>query len=746
MPTIRNVFACLVHENRECVIDLVRNLHFLDPASLILLYNGGRDSRLLNDSFPFQRYGAVIHPAPRPAVWGKLHQFALDCMEWALENHSFDTLTIVDSDQLATRPGYSEYLAGHLNRARHVGLLGNSTVVQTAGTRIGPAEAALREADLWKPLLQQFPSGEEKYPHWCFWPSTVFIADAARDLVRCFATNDQLRHIMEQTRIWATEELILPTLVALLGYDIGASPCSYDFVQYRVNYSPHYVESALQRQDVFWIHPVTRCYDGPVRKLVRERLNEYETPASDGQRLAVLPAAELLLTAPILNHMRRIEGWLEDAEADLLIAALVRAIATRPEAPAVVEVGSYCGRATVVLASVAAAVDSSGEVRIYALDPHDGILGSLDRPVRTSPSLEKFRRNISMAGLNGRVVSIVKRSSDVEWSRPVCFLLIDGLHDYASVARDFYRFESSLALGGYVAFHDYAAYWPGVQSFVDELIAGESFERIFCADSMIVLRKVAATKVATTTTVTTQPERLSNVAAPAVLTARPLVSCLMATANRRGFVPQAIKYFQRQDYPRKELLVLDDGEDQIVDVIPADPSIRYFRIQQRCSIGAKHNSGCELARGEIIVHWDDDDWMADWRLSYQVEELLPHPAHTLTGLSRLFFWDPHGDSAWEYVYPDGGRPWVGGGTFCYRKQFWDAHRHPDMNEGHDTVFVWGLHGANILPSANHGFYVALVHPRNTSSKRTNTSGWHSVPVDRIRQLVAADLGFYAAAI
>src|SRR6516225_11363093 len=103
MPTIRNVFACLVHENRECVIDLVRNLHFLDPASLILLYNGGRDSRLLNDSFPFQRYGAVIHPAPRPAVWGKLHQFALDCMEWALENHSFDTLTIVDSDQLATR-------------------------------------------------------------------------------------------------------------------------------------------------------------------------------------------------------------------------------------------------------------------------------------------------------------------------------------------------------------------------------------------------------------------------------------------------------------------------------------------------------------------------------------------------------------------------------------------------------------------------------------------------------------------
>jgi hypothetical protein len=39
MGTIRNIFACLVHESRDCVIDLVRNLHALDPASLILLYN-----------------------------------------------------------------------------------------------------------------------------------------------------------------------------------------------------------------------------------------------------------------------------------------------------------------------------------------------------------------------------------------------------------------------------------------------------------------------------------------------------------------------------------------------------------------------------------------------------------------------------------------------------------------------------------------------------------------------------------
>jgi len=36
----------------------------------------------------------------------------------------------------------------------------------------------------------------------------------------------------------------------------------------------------------------------------------------------------------------------------------------------------------------------------------------------------------------------------------------------------------------------------------------------------------------------------------------PLVSCIMPTANRRAFVPHAIRYFLRQDYAQRELVVL----------------------------------------------------------------------------------------------------------------------------------------------------------------------------------------------
>ena len=38
----------------------------------------------------------------------------------------------------------------------------------------------------------------------------------------------------------------------------------------------------------------------------------------------------------------------------------------------------------------------------------------------------------------------------------------------------------------------------------------------------------------------------------------PLVSCIMPTADRRRFVPRAVHQFLAQDYPNKELVILDD--------------------------------------------------------------------------------------------------------------------------------------------------------------------------------------------
>ena len=201
------------------------------------------------------------------------------------------------------------------------------------------------------------------------------------------------------------------------------------------------------------------------------------------------PAPRLLLTLPILSRMRLVEGWLDDEEADLLIAAAAHALTTLPGPAALVEVGSYCGRSTVVLAHVAQAV--APDARVYAIDPHDGVVGAADQGVvKGAPTLERFVRNLTAAGVEGQVSVITKCSYEVEWDRPIGLLLINGLHDYVNVARDFFHFEKWIVAGGYVAFHDYADYYPGVQTFVNEILRGGQYRRVERARSMIVVQKI----------------------------------------------------------------------------------------------------------------------------------------------------------------------------------------------------------------------------------------------------------------
>lgn len=758
MTAIRNIFACLVHENLECVVDLVRNLRYLDPASTILLYNGGQNPGLLADNFPFERYGAMVHPQPRPLAWGRLHDFALDCMQFALDHLPFDILTIVDSDQLAIRPGYSPYLGRFLAGQRDVGLIGSSAVRQPSGTSIGPARAAFKEIELWRPLLRRFPEGEDKFVHWSFWPGTVFTAAAARDLTQLFATDAQLQDIMKHTRIWATEEIIFPTLVVLLGYRVVANPCGNDYVKYRVSYQPQHLNAAMARPDVFWMHPVARRYEDGLRKYIRARFNHYEQVSSPGgstPMAEVNTGEELLLTLPILARMKAIEGWLEEDEADLLIAATARALSSFSGLHALVEIGSHCGRSSVVLGSVAKAVCPGAKV--YAIDPHDGKLGALDQGIRVGPpTLEKFKRNIAHAGLAGIIEIIQKHSFDVLWDQPISLLLIDGLHDYMNVVRDFTHFEPSVVAGGYVAFHDYADYYPGVKTFVNELLASGQYRQVSCVRTMMVVQKQSAVEPASTEGSAQRVSRARTRGVPGSaltpaarrisstkdLAQEALVSCIMPTTNRRAFVPQAIQYFLRQDYPNRELIVVDDGAEPVEDLIPPDLRVRYMRLEGKHTVGAKRNLACKSANGEIIVHWDDDDWMANRRLSYQVTHLLGQRAD-ICGLDKVFFYDTRSGQAWRYVYPQGGRPWVAGGTLCYTKRFWSENPFPELNIGEDTHFLWSRRSKQIVALPDSTFYAALIHPGNTSPKQTQHACWHSHPIGELRDLIGEDWLFYA---
>ena len=540
MKPIKNIFACLVHEKQECIVDLVRNLHYLDPSSLILLYNGGTDKQLF-EGFPFERYGAVIIPGSRPLKWGWLHDFALDCMKYALKNLSFDILTIVDSDQLGIGENYSRYMAKYLDNNNNTGMFGITGERQRGDTKVDPAVSAYQEEELWRPFLEKFPDGVNKFLYWTFWPATVFTRAAAKDLVNLFDMDNQLKEILQKTRIWASEEIILPTLVSLLGYKIEKNPCAYDYVKYGANYSLADIKPALEQADTFWIHPVPRDAGNELRKYIAAHYDDYKKkpPRLEGG------AGELHITgSPADNHryisnlsinreIEKVEGWLDDEEAELLIYAAHDVLRKQTGDTAVVEIGSYCGKATIALGSLINEMGNTGAA-LYAVDLFDGEVGAADTLIeKKPPTFGKFMANINLAGLSDIVRPVVSKSYRLmDWDIPVCFLLIDGLHDYTNVARDFYHFEKWIVPCGYIAFHDYADYFPGVKTFVDELLLSGNYKKIACAKSMIILEKVPREKEC----------RKDN------------ESTVEKTGN--GLVPAGISHFPREGHKKKQLIAL----------------------------------------------------------------------------------------------------------------------------------------------------------------------------------------------
>jgi glycosyltransferase involved in cell wall biosynthesis len=217
-------------------------------------------------------------------------------------------------------------------------------------------------------------------------------------------------------------------------------------------------------------------------------------------------------------------------------------------------------------------------------------------------------------------------------------------------------------------------------------------------------------------------------------TGEPLVSCIMPTFNRRPFVPEAIRNFLGQDYPNLELIVVDDGSDSIADLLPNDPRIIYIRMHERRNIGAKRNLACERARGELIVHWDDDDWYPPSRVRVQIEALRQRGGD-VCGSSVVYYLDREQQRAYCYRYSGSPVAWVAGNTLAYRREAWARNRFADIQVGEDSQFVWRLPAERVIDLRDPSLCVGSVHASNVSPKETRGPFWSTEPMDRIQQLM-----------
>jgi glycosyltransferase involved in cell wall biosynthesis len=123
----------------------------------------------------------------------------------------------------------------------------------------------------------------------------------------------------------------------------------------------------------------------------------------------------------------------------------------------------------------------------------------------------------------------------------------------------------------------------------------------------------------------------------------PFVSICTPTFNRRPFIKYMIKCFEHQTYPKNcmEWIIIDDGTDKIEDMVAHIPQVRYFKYDEKMTLGRKRNLSHEKSTGEVIVYMDDDDYYPPERVSHAVEMLKSHPTALCAGSSEMHIYYKH---------------------------------------------------------------------------------------------------------
>jgi predicted O-methyltransferase YrrM len=164
-------------------------------------------------------------------------------------------------------------------------------------------------------------------------------------------------------------------------------------------------------------------------------------------------------TARLFALADRVTGFMPADEGRALHDAAVRYL----DDGVGVEIGTYCGKSTVLLG---AAAQRSHSV-LYTIDHHHGSeehqpgweyhdTSMVDDVTGLFDTLPTFRHTLDAADLDDHIVAVVGKSAVVArgWRTPLQMLFIDGGHSEAAAQQDFDGWASWVAFGGALMIHD----------------------------------------------------------------------------------------------------------------------------------------------------------------------------------------------------------------------------------------------------------------------------------------------------
>lgn len=216
----------------------------------------------------------------------------------------------------------------------------------------------------------------------------------------------------------------------------------------------------------------------------------------------------------------------------------------------------------------------------------------------------------------------------------------------------------------------------------------------------------------------------------------PLITCIMPTENRPGFIQQAIASFHQQSYPNKELLIAYSKPADLPEDLQLSGNVRLI-CTGNIQLGAKRNFPLPIAAGDIIAQWDDDDMYHPERLLAQAAPIIAGEAD-ITALADTLFYEVETGRCWACAPSFFARLFdlgVACGTIVFRKAIWGSMaQYPDVTHREEGLFLREAvgKGARLKSIPGRDLFIYMRHTGNTwrfpAGFFSNRMSWQLVPL------------------
>ena len=105
----------------------------------------------------------------------------------------------------------------------------------------------------------------------------------------------------------------------------------------------------------------------------------------------------------------------------------------------------------------------------------------------------------------------------------------------------------------------------------------------------------------------------------------PLVSVIIPTFNRLGFLKEAVESVEKQSCRDFELIIVDDGSTDGTGGYLESLTAKYIRLEHTGFPGRVRNAGAKAADGKYLAFLDSDDLWKPEKLNKQIEYLAAYP-------------------------------------------------------------------------------------------------------------------------